>query len=389
METDKRIGIVLFRIAVLCFCFLAAVGALAQQPGTPGAGKPAFTTFDAPDAGTAPFEGTVPSSINAAGIIVGTVGTAGPLNPLQAFVRQADGTITDFIYPGGTNAISTVPAAINAKGTIAGYYLWEGNTTGGLAVVGYGFVRSADGTFTTFSAPNAGNGAYPYHQGTFPLTINTTGMIAGYYTDASGLSHGFTGTAGGTITSFDPTGSSGTYGESINAAGAIAGYYVDDVAGAYHGFVRAPDGSITSFDAPGASTGNGKGTQAWSINTAGTIAGCYSDASGVYHGFARIASGATATFDVPGAGTAQGEGTFALSINAEGVIAGHYFDAKGLPYGFVRAANGAISAFGAPGAGTGTGNGYGGTYPTSINNDAVAGWYMDANGVGHGFLLTK
>jgi hypothetical protein len=385
METNKTIGIVLPGFSILCVCLVAAAGVLAQQPGLVDTGKPTFTKLDAPGAGAAQLEGTFPVSL-AAGIIAGSVDTAGPGNLIQGFVRAADGAITDFI-PGGADTVSTVPAAINATGTITGYYIHASNESGSLAYVSYGFVRSADGTFTTFSAPNAGNGAYPYHQGTYALSINTAGTIAGYYTDANGLSHGFTGTAGGTITSFDPIGSAGTYGESINAAGAIAGYYVDDVAGAYHGFVRTVDGAITSFDAPGAGTASARGTQAWSINTAGTIAGYYSDASGLDHGFVRAASGAMATFDVPGAGTAQGEGTFALSINAAGAIAGSYTNKNELSYGFVRAAGGAISTFRVPGAGTGSGYA---THAASIDNGgAVAGFYFDANGVVHGFLLTK
>jgi hypothetical protein len=56
-------------------------------------------------------------------------------------------------------------------------------------------------------------------------------------------------------------------------------------------------------------------------------------------------------------------------------------------YGFVRGAeNGAINRFSAPGAGTGGGQG---TYAYSINDAGViAGYYVDASGVHHGFLLT-
>jgi hypothetical protein len=39
----------------------------------------------------------------------------------------------------------------------------------------------------------------------------------------------------------------GTLPQSINPAGAITGYYTD-ASGLSHGFVRAPDGAITTFD---------------------------------------------------------------------------------------------------------------------------------------------
>ena len=41
--------------------------------------------------------------------------------------------------------------------------------------------------FTTFDAPGAGAGT----QGTFPLAMNPSGAITGYYFDASGAFHGF------------------------------------------------------------------------------------------------------------------------------------------------------------------------------------------------------
>jgi hypothetical protein len=51
-------------------------------------------------------------------------------------------------------------------------------------------------TYIEFNAPGA----------TFPLSINTDEAITGYYFDESGFNHGFVGTAGGTITSFDVDG---------------------------------------------------------------------------------------------------------------------------------------------------------------------------------------
>ena len=52
----------------------------------------------------------------------------------------------------------------------------------------HGFMRSADGTFTTFDALVAGTGAF---QGTTSSSINSEGAITGYYIDASDVYHGF------------------------------------------------------------------------------------------------------------------------------------------------------------------------------------------------------
>ena len=126
----------------------------------------------------------------------------------------------------------------------------------------------------------------------------------GYYVDSSNEHHGFVRTAdGGTITAIDAPGagtgaSRGTIAISINTAGVITGEYTD-ATGLAHGFVRAVSGTITGFDAPGAGTagwlsslvahesGGGpalQGTDGFSINTAGEIAGGYGDTGSVFHG---------------------------------------------------------------------------------------------------------
>jgi hypothetical protein len=54
-----------------------------------------------------------------------------------------------------------------------------------------------------------------------------------------------------TFTTFDLPGSIQTQASNINAAGAITGYYAENCVA--HGFLRAPDGTITTFDPPGTS----------------------------------------------------------------------------------------------------------------------------------------
>ncbi|MGA2591794.1 MAG: hypothetical protein ABSH32_17925, partial [Bryobacteraceae bacterium] len=54
--------------------------------------------------------------------------------------------------------------------------------------VNHGFLRASSGTIATFRAPGAGGGAY---QGTVSFSINSAGVLAGYYTDASNVNHGF------------------------------------------------------------------------------------------------------------------------------------------------------------------------------------------------------
>jgi hypothetical protein len=156
----------------------------------------------------------------------------------QGFVRTADGTITTFDAPGaGTSGnVGTFPTAVNTAGVIAGYALADNDEA-------QGWVRGIDGSFATFQAPGAGSGGGPY--GTYPAGINAGGNIVGW--DIS-----------------------------------LSPYYV------YHGFVLAPDGAIIAFEAPGAGTGIQQGARAASINDLGLVTGYYLDSNGDSHGFLLI-----------------------------------------------------------------------------------------------------
>jgi hypothetical protein len=235
-------------------------------------------------------------------------------------------------------------------------------------------------TYIEFTAPGSGTA--------FPLSINTDEAIAGYYFDVSGFNHGFVGTTGGTITTFDVSGAFGTTADSINSAGVIAGHW-SDVNAVNHGFVRSADGTITSFEAPNAGTNIHQGTLPESINTAGVITG-YCSCKG-QHAFVRSASGTITTFDAPSASTSENnvyvQGTFALSTTE---WSPYYVDSSDGFHGFVRSASGTITTIDAPGAGTFPLTGYPlGTKALSINDDRViVGYYIDPNEVYHGFMVS-
>src|SRR6478736_7700861 len=168
-----------------------------------------ITTFDAPGAGTGPFQGTSALDIDPSGRTIG-------------FFRDANS-------------------------------------------VRHGFSRSKDGTFTIFDAPGAGTAA---GQGTRAYSTNPSGTITGHFTDSANTAHGYVRSNQGVITAFDAPGAGtgpnrGTFPTAapqlINANGAITGYYVDPV-GALHGFVRDKNGVLTTSDAPGAGTANPQGT---------------------------------------------------------------------------------------------------------------------------------
>lgn len=372
-----------------------------QSVQAQGGGSGTFTVFDAPGAGTGMLQGSMGTSINDSGDIAGIYLTAPSVtvpNLAHGFVRiAATGTINEFdaASAGTGRNQGTFPASINAGGDVAGMYFAADNSY-------HGFMRAgATGTITEFDVPGAPTTIG--HRGTLPMSIDTGGDIAGFYVDASDIRHGFVRLANGTFSTIDAPGAGtapleGTTALSINVAGDVTGFFVD-ASGTSHGFVRAASGTITApLDAPGAGTGAGgkvsfSGTLPTSINASEEISGVLADNSGAYHGFTYTAGSATpafTTFDVPGAGKGGViQGTAPASVNAGGDISGVYADTSGVVHGFVRTgATGTITApIDAPSAATG--GMFSGTILISINStDEITGTFEDTNGIFHAFLLT-
>ena len=302
-----------------------------------------FTAIDAPGVGTGlgpcpiyywdcGFQGTYPFGINEDGVIPGYSIDAN--NVYHGFLRRPDGKINTFeVKRAGTGAgQGTVFGDINPSGTVAGYYI-------DAASVSHGFLRSHEGRFTMFDVPDAGTAA---GQGTFPQffsCLNPDGTVTGFYVDAGYAYHGFVRHADGRFTTFEAPNAGtaaglGTISYSINPAGETAGPYYD-ASGTAHGFLRTRGGSFITIDAPGAGIGAGLGTFAEGNNSEGQIDGQYVDSNGVNHGFVREPDGRLTTFDVPGAGTAAGQGTVPLTNNSKGMVNGFYLDANDAYHSFV------------------------------------------------------
>jgi len=191
----------------------------------------------------------------------------------------------------------------------------------------------------------------------------------------------------------------GTWVRGINAFGLIDGGY-KDTQNVFHGFLRTNDGKFIPFDPPGLGTHNGQGP--WpeglpaGINIMGAVVSNYTDVNYGTHGYVRAADGKITTFDAPGAGagvSASGNwlGTYPQTINDFGEIAGYYIDANDVWHGFFRDFRGKITTFDAPGAGTLAGQGTFVNYTAPSLNDlgTLADYYQDANNVFHGYLRTR
>lgn len=346
-------------------------------------------SFDAPGADTTPgdYNGTYPSGMNAWGFITGSYQGADTV--YHGFLRGPGGKFTTFEAPGAdTTAGSyngTTPISINDLGVITGsYYDVNG--------FGHGFLRSPDGSFTSFDPPDAAG------YGTFPKVINLEGTIVGNYTDANYSFRAFLRRPDGTFTTWvgpgacETNGSQGCYGSgasNINAFGIVVGGYEDNSGNfVHHDFVRNAEGKLKTFDVPGAGAGDYQGTGCpgcdVGLNQFGAIAGIYIDANSVQHGFLRSPNGKFTTFDAPGAGAGSGQGTgcpsdCSVSLNDWGAITGTYIDANFNYHGYLRTPKGKIATVDPPGTVF--------TSPSGINDSgAITGTYVDANGVYHGFV---
>jgi hypothetical protein len=170
------------------------------------------------------------------------------------------------------------------------------------------FARVSPSLFTTFQVPGA--------LGTYPMSINGSETVTGYYTEPAGTQGGFIRSADGVVETFQVPGSILTEPVGINGAGEVVGYY-ELTAGVPQAFTRSADGQINTFAAPTDASPTNKIAQPAAINDAGEIVGNYPDVPQGSRVFVRSATGAITTFSVSD-GAAYS--TVATGINASGAI---------------------------------------------------------------------
>jgi hypothetical protein len=185
----------------------------------------------------------------------------------------------------------------------------------------HGFVRSPQGTFTSFD---------PFFIPNLSGIINPAGAITGYFFTPDFLIHSFVRDPKGAITIFDAPNvcqtSNGTFATGINPAGLVVGVYYDANCETFHGFLRSRNGAFTTIDFPGA-----EATECDAINPAGAIAGGYLVAGDPeFHSFLRTPSGSFISVSTPGpAGI--------TAINTASVITGSWSEPQNfdVSHGFV------------------------------------------------------
>jgi hypothetical protein len=260
-------------------------------------------------------------------------------------------TVVSFDVP---TAVATMGQAIDFGGDITGVWYDSGE-------IAHGFLRTAGGTITPFDPAGS--------TGTNVYAMNDAQTVVGSFSDSGGT-HGFLRTADGTITVYDAPGSVG-YTEiySINNSNAYAGTYAASDGNDY-GFIVYKDGTFKSFSANGA-----RYTSANAINDKSVIAGETTD-SGTFHAFVRTSKGVVTSFDVPG-----GDEPLISGINAQGSVAGtsYEYPDSNSGQGFIRLSNGTFQTFQVDSG-----------YETDLGginvHNVVCGDYYDASGHYHGYI---
>ncbi len=280
--------------------------------------------------------------------------------------------------------------------------------------------------FTTFTIPGATSVDVE--------SINNSGTISGYYTDASSDTISFLRSSAGTITSYtepaDTSIPSFTQGGQVNQAGTVVGEFFNTAANTYEGYFYNPGaGKNSIYNVPGqpASTTTGvyginntgsfcgfvfpppytiasafvksnllsifqvnssSTSVCYGINDSHTAVGYYIDSVGAYHGWMRLANGTTTTIDVPGASTTPAAapcqsvsvaGTVVLGVNNSGYVSGHYWDSAYNEHGFIMTPAGKFIQVNVPGAYQTSGGGL---------NDSVTivGHYVDSSCNSSGYI---
>ncbi len=222
------------------------------------------------------------------------------------------------------------------------------------------------------------------------LGINDQQTIAGYYGSGQvvdGTLHpnkGFTLTLPNTFTSENYPTSAQTQVVAINNAGDTGGFYVDNtITGTTHGFLDV-GGAFATVDDPAATF---MFNQILGLNNKGQAVGYYQDANnGAFHPYIYTYSNTN-----PGGGTfthlansyPQLSNAQATGVNDGGLVSGFYIDANNITHGYLLSApsGGTLTTLDYPTTGVTV------TQALGVNNAGqVVGQYVDPAGTTHGFL---
>ena len=215
-----------------------------------------------------------------------------------------DGVFTTYDFPGSLN---TFFYALDNAGKAAGHYKGTDNL--------YHGVIMEDGELTQYDFPGAVE--------TFIYGLSDeTGALSGNIVDETGITRAFSGDLAITF-----PGAVTTYGDFVNAAGAVVGSYID-ADGRPHGFIRNPDGSFTTIDVP--EMPNLEFLFVNTITDFGVIGFRAKAVNDILRSYILLPDGILYKVRLPGS-----VNTVVRNVNQDGSIIGYYDSADGRRHGFL------------------------------------------------------
>ncbi len=258
--------------------------------------------------------------INSAGEIAGYFGSGAPGHPNKGYTTTPP--YTSFTNENFPSSVQTQVTGINNVGTTVGF--WSNTNLGAPLDANFGFVDQG-GTFTNVNNPNTAATPPTFNQ---LLGVNDSNVAVGFYTDAAGVTHGYTYNI--TAKTFstdinDPNAVGNTTAAAINNAGEIAGFYTD-AGGVFHGFIDN-GGTFATLDAAGATD-----TSLLGLNNLGEAVGFDILPDMTMHGIVCSVSNLTCqqVDDPLGIGTTTING-----LNDKGQLVGFYVNGADNTIGFV------------------------------------------------------
>jgi hypothetical protein len=299
-------------------CFSAKIPALAALALACGV-QPAFADLTFQDI-VNPADPTFNQElgINNNGLIAGYFGSGAAGHPNQGYTTSPPYTsFTPENFPG---SVQTQVTGLNNTGTTVGF--WSDTNLGG-GDNNFGFVDIGN-TFTNVNNPATGSGPAVNQL----LGVNDSNLAVGFYTDAGGVTHGYTyNIAAATFSANidDPSAVGSTTAAAINNSGLIAGFFTN-AAGNMDGFIDN-GGSFSTVAVPGAMD-----TSLLGVNNLGQAVGFDVDAMGNMHGIicSTTTLGCTEFDDPNGVGTTTFNG-----LNDQGQIVGFYVNGDGNTIGLL------------------------------------------------------
>ncbi len=259
--------------------------------------------------------------INNSGKIAGYFGSGNAGFPNKGYTTTPPYN-TSFVNENFPGSVQTQVTGLNNVGTTVGF--WSNSNNGIGLDSNFGFVEQG-GTFTPVNNPNTAVTPPTFNQ---LLGVNDSNIAVGFYTDAAGVTHGYTYNIGAMTYSpdiNDPKAVGSTTAAAINNSGEIAGFYTD-AGKVVHGFVDN-GGMFTTIDPAGSTS-----TMLLGLNNNGFAVGDYIDSMGVMHGLLYDLNNNTfQNIDDPfGIGTTTING-----INDKEQLVGFYVNGAGNTIGLV------------------------------------------------------